>query len=341
MNFTSIGNLTVAAIIATNDISAEVTSPVYDEIFYQQMSEAPRLNDSIRVMSYNIRVDHGEDSHCENKWEHRKEKVESLINRYAPDVLALQEPNLMQLEDLQRAFGNEYAFTYFVVNPAAYDTPAEFPSEQSRETQAILYKKERFIDKKISNLGFWLSENPDVFSQIPSWDGSKYIRGANYVTLEDKITGKKFTVLNAHFDHQGLEARIASARLMIAKAYEIAPNDPVILVGDFNTFPGDSKVYNAFAESSLEFADVRDLAEKHYGIEASWVGWEYNNFNEKKLEQTNPGEPARFDQFFVKRGLVVVKWTGIPDDRFKMVWDGKLKEVYPSDHRPILAELLL
>lgn len=63
--------------------------------------EMPKLdNDQLRVMSYNIRVDHEADQNTENKWEFRIDKVVSLIQNYNPDVIGLQEPNKSQIKDI-------------------------------------------------------------------------------------------------------------------------------------------------------------------------------------------------------------------------------------------------
>ncbi|MBS0655007.1 MAG: hypothetical protein JSR46_04460 [Verrucomicrobia bacterium] len=163
-------------------VNVMIPDPILEEFSKLQ-------GDFTRVMSYNIRIDHEEDSnpqrdpHCDNAWSKRRDKVEAVIRRYNPDVIALQEPNETQIND---------------------------------------------------------------------------------------------------------------------------------------------------------FADVRRVANENLGRDATWVGWEYNPFNEKKQEVMNPGIPARFDQFFVSSNMNVLR-SAVGDDQFTI--DNRI--VYPSDHRPMIVDVVL
>jgi len=172
---------------------------------------------SIKVMTYNIRLDTPADS--VNQWPKRTNKVFDLIRKYDPDILGVQEAIHHQLLDLLK---NLPQYDYVGVGRDDGKTKGEF--------SAILYKKERFSLLKQGT--FWLSETPNVPGS-KSWDAA-ITRVASWAKLKDKKTNKEFLSINTHFDHIGNEARRRSANLLKQKANELAKDLPVIITGDFN-----------------------------------------------------------------------------------------------------------
>lgn len=245
------------------------------------------------------------------------------------------------MADLIESFNERYQAVFFKASERAYLQPELFASEQHRETMAIFYDKTRF--KLLDHGRFWLAPDENHEPTIPAWDGSIFSRVAVYAKFYDNRTGHSFLVLTAHFDHVGKEARKNSAHLIMNKAQELGGSIPLFVMGDFNTFQNDGgpEVYEAFASHFDLFSDVRDAAEHHYGIVSTWVGWEYNAFREEIMETLCPGKPSRWDHLFVTRSNVRVLRTAVPDDRYKISWKDKEKIVYPSDHRPILADCIL
>lgn len=172
---------------------------------------------SIKVMTYNIRLDTPVDS--VNQWPKRTNKVFALINKYDPDILGVQEAIHHQLLDLLK---NLPQYDYVGVGRDDGKTKGEF--------SAILYKKERF--KVLKQGTFWLSETPDVPGS-KSWDAA-ITRVASWAKLKDKKTSQEFLAINTHFDHIGKEARRHSANLLKQKANELGKDLPLIITGDFN-----------------------------------------------------------------------------------------------------------
>lgn len=301
-----------------------------------------RLNPQlIRLMSYNVRVDHEQDSNSENQWSVRRPILEEVITKYDGDILALQEPNERQIFDLKETFGDKYAIYYAKASERAYEKPEDFISEQHRETMAIFWQKERFTS--FDNGRFWLAPQPDQEPDKIAWDGSPFTRVAIYVGLEDRLTGQRFYLVTAHFDHLGLAARVNSAHLIMNKALEISQTLPVFVCGDFNTFEhgfGGPETFNAFSEYFDKFDDIRTIAKENLGTNATWVGWDYNPFNEVLLKQQYPELSARWDHLFISKSNINVLRTAVPDDRFVIEWDHAKKTVYPSDHRPIVCDFL-
>lgn len=305
-------------------------------------------NSHLRVMSYNIRVDHEADQNTENQWKFRIDKVASIINNYDPDVIGLQEPNKSQIEDLQKRFMDTHEIVYAVVNEKAHEDREFYKSEQHREAHAIMYRKDRI--KLIGKIGhFWLAENPNQFPETPQWGGSPFARMAVYAALKDKITDKVFRIFNAHFDHvynpnSNTDARVESAKLMAETALDVSQGIPVMLMGDFNTFveDGGPEILSAFKAYEKDgIYDVRDIALEVHGINNTWVGWSNNSYNEEAVKQQYPDKQnqIRYDQFYV-RDMNVLQ-TGVADDQWDVEFNGKTKRVYPSDHRPIIVDVVI
>lgn len=181
------------------------------------MTTLPSLAQSVKVMSYNIRLDTPQDSI--NQWPKRTHKVYALIKKYDPDLIGLQEVLHHQLMDLLK---NLPAYTYIGVGRDDGKTKGEY--------SAILYKKDRFEARHQNT--FWLSETPAVAGS-KSWDAA-ITRVASWGTFKDLKSNKEFLMINTHFDHIGKEARKNSAALLKQKASEIAKDYPLIITGDFN-----------------------------------------------------------------------------------------------------------
>ena len=267
----------------------------------------------IRVMSFNIRYGTANDG--ENHWDKRKEFLLDTIKAYNPDLLGTQETLGFQKDFIAAAFP-EYAWL---------GVGREDGKEQGEMT-ALFYRTARF--EKISTGHFWLSETPDVAGS-KSWDSS-LPRMVSYVFLKDKqnAQGSTFLFLNTHFDHRGEEARQESAKLIVAKAKELAPDQPAILTGDFNA-PVGSGPYTALFGTSDSSTDTA----------ARWI----DTF---RVAHPQPEEKeGTFSGFKVtaQQGPRI-DWIGCTShwkvinasiDRTER--DGRT----PSDHFPVTAELKL
>jgi endonuclease/exonuclease/phosphatase family metal-dependent hydrolase len=181
------------------------------------MTTLTSLAQSMKIMSYNIRLDTPQDSI--NQWPNRTHKVYALIKKYDPDLIGLQEVLHHQLMDLLQSLP---AYTYIGVGREDGKTKGEY--------SAILYKKDRF--EAINQNTFWLSEMPSSPGS-KSWDAA-ITRVASWGTFKDLKSNKQFLMINTHFDHIGKEARKNSAALLKQKSSEIAKELPLIITGDFN-----------------------------------------------------------------------------------------------------------
>lgn len=260
------------------------------------------FSQEIKVMSYNIRLDHPGDG--PNRWEHRKSKVASLLNYYEADFIGCQEVLYQQLTYLD---SNLKGYNYIGVG--------RDDGNQAGEYSTIFYMKDRY--DLITSSTFWLSPTPDQPSK--GWDAALN-RVCTYGLFRHKQSQQEIWVFNTHFDHVGKEARAASAQLILEKIKQLNQNNaPVILCGDFNTRPEEAPAQILGAA----LWNTRDKSHLIYGDAATWNAFEFNK------------KPAGcIDYIFTTPFpyLTVKKFATLTNSY-------ELK--YPSDHFPILATLQL
>lgn len=263
---------------------------------------------TIKIMTFNIRLDVPEDGL--NSWGNRKENLVGLINSYKPDIIGLQEAQYHQIDFIQKSLPE---FAWFGVG--------RDDGKKAGEFTAIFFKKSRFDTLKTST--FWLSETPEHPGK--GWDAA-YQRITTYGKFKDALSGKIFFLFNTHLDNEGELARIQSAKLIKNKVNLYCDDFPVLLIGDFNSFP-DSEPYKIVvskekADSLKQFYDSRKISKtKPKGPSGTFTGFDI---------KSNPTQPI--DYIFVSERISVLSHSTLSDS-----FNGFL----PSDHYPILVEILL
>lgn len=260
--------------------------------------------DSISVMSYNIRYDTPDDGI--NAWPNRSDQVAEVMGeKYQADIIGVQEALKSQIDDLQERLPD-----YTWVGVGRDD------GKEAGEFSPIFYKAERF--DLIATNTFWLSESPNQPGSI-SWDAA-ITRVASWAKLKDRASGRNFYIINTHFDHMGEVARVESAKVIGKFISGIEEEYPVIVTGDFNV-PETSEAYSVMTDLP-GILDARYASEtEHEGPTATFSNWE-----ELRPEET------RIDYIFARDNVRVLTHQ-ILDDRY----DGR----FPSDHLPILVDVLL
>lgn len=144
----------------------------------------------LTIGTYNIRYDNPKDTG--NLWVDRAPVIASLIRFHDFDIFGTQEGYKNQLDDITTALPQ---YNYYGVG--------RDDGKDKGEHSAIFYKKDEF---NLLNKGdFWLSQTPDKPGL--GWDATCCNRICSWVYLQHKKSGKKFYFFNAHFDHQGVQAR--------------------------------------------------------------------------------------------------------------------------------------
>lgn len=263
-----------------------------------------KIDDPIRVMTYNIRFDNPNDG--DNVWGNRKEKVATLIRFHKADIFCLQEALYNQVQFIDEAFPN---FEYYGIGRDDGELDGEF--------SPIFYNKTRF--KIIERGTFWLSEKPWVvgslgwFAQLP--------RIVTWIKFMDLSLAQEFYVYNTHFDHDSQLARDNSAKLISKKISELDPGLPVILCGDFNDRPGTTPYKNITDTSNVVLMSDPIHSTKYppLGPSFTFVGMDFRGMFGNRI-----------DYIFVNQ-LVKVNYHAIISENH----DG----IYPSDHLPVLIEM--
>ncbi|MBC8768549.1 endonuclease/exonuclease/phosphatase family protein [Arenibacter sp. BSSL-BM3] len=255
------------------------------------------------IMSFNIRYDEPEDK--EQNWHHRKENVVRMLKFYDLDIIGFQEVLLSQLNYLKTNL-KEYDF----VGVGRED------GVDKGEFVPIFYRKDRY--KKVEEGTFWLSETPEKVSK--GWDANLE-RIVTWAVLLDKRNDTEILILNTHFDHRGIEARIKSAQLLKSKIVDIAKGRPVIVTGDFNSVP-ESQAIQGLTDTRDENSLVNSQTVANFTYGPNWTspGFDTKPFDQRKV----------IDYIFLKNIPAVNRYA---------VFTEKLNEICLSDHCPVFVQI--
>lgn len=253
---------------------------------------------SYTIATYNIKYDNPKDT--VNAWNPRKKVIADLLRFNEVDIIGIQEGLSYQVEDLDSLLPDHAAIG------VGRDDGAK-----KGEYSALLYNKNIF--EVLDSNTFWLSPTPEVPSM--GWDAA-FPRICTWAALKVKKSNDIVFVFNTHFDHIGQNARKNSALLILKKIKEIAENNPVILMGDFNVKP-TTEVYQLLQKNLLDAFTITTTP--HFGPKAT-----FNNFDFFKVPE------QRIDFIFVNSFFTVLK-HGILNNHYGLK--------YPSDHFPVITEV--
>jgi endonuclease/exonuclease/phosphatase family metal-dependent hydrolase len=301
----------------------------FTALFVNRSLEAAAAEaESLRIMTFNIRYDNPRDGL--DIWNNRKDKVASMVRLYRADIVGMQEAQRNQIDDLAERLPK---YKWFGVGRQDGKDAGEFTP--------IFYRDDRL--ELLEQKTFWLSPTPDQEGSR-GWDAAlpRIATWAKFRARDGSDNEKaEFYIINTHFDHMGVVARLESAKLLRAKAAEIAGAAPVLLIGDFNCLPGSPPYLwligkeppapatdAATPQPAKESPATKDaLADAmlharlpHHGPTTTWNGFEAL-------------VPARKIDHIFFRGPVVIEHHAILADH----WDGR----FPSDHLPVMVEVTI
>jgi endonuclease/exonuclease/phosphatase family metal-dependent hydrolase len=149
------------------------------------------------MMSFNVRGSF-RNMRKANAWRNRAALNIEAIERYAPDLIGLQECQRGNLKAYRRNLPR-----YVRVRGPRYGNVIH------RDYNAILFGPTRL--GLLDSGGFWLNERPETFSR--SWD-ARVARSANWALFGLPGTGLSFLRLNTHLDHKSGLARREGSKLI-------------------------------------------------------------------------------------------------------------------------------
>lgn len=258
----------------------------------------------LTVMTFNLRTSTASDG--DHAWRYRRDKAAHIIREHAPDLIGTQEGREHMLAELRLE---------------AYDwVGAGRRGDHEDEHCAIFYKKEKL--ELIAQGTFWLSETPELAASR-SWDSS-LPRICTWAQLREKATGAQVMVFNTHLDHRGPIARQKGMELVWSRIQEMRREKPipVILTGDFNSYPVEPAVRMMRGEIAIredKFVQMQDV----YAVMDN-VGPSAN----PEFSGIQEGEPI--DYIFVTPEVQIV--SAEIDRR-------TINGMFPSDHYPVIARL--
>lgn len=254
----------------------------------------------ITIATYNLRFNNPNDGI--NAWPNRKEDVKALIRFHEFDIFGTEEGLIDQLKNIAE------------LDEFAYIGKGRDDGKEAGEHSAIFYKKDRF--KLLASGDFWLSETPDQPGK--GWDATCCNRICSWGKFKDKLTKKTFFFFCVHFDHQGVIARKESGKLMVKKIKEIAGSNPVVCVGDFNSYP-----------DSEQIQEMQTLLRDAYKVTETPPYGPVGTFNAFKFDAPLK---HRIDYIFVSSGIRILKYGVLTDSK---------DQRYPSDHQPVMVKAVL
>ena len=270
---------------------------------------------TLTVMTFNIRYGTANDG--ENSWEHRRTILFNCLDTFQPDIIGTQEALKFQIDEIRTQLQN-----YGTVGVGRYhgvELPDRLHESMDGESCRILYDSTRFA---VQNSGtFWHSDTPQLPGSM-SW-GNTLPRIVTWARFGFRDSKRTFFVFNTHY-HWDEPYRSNTSNLIMQKWREIAGNEPVILMGDFNMGP-DTYSHQLFTGRSSPESPRGNFID-------TWQAM-------KNLEE-NAGT---FNGFKGTRDRERIDWI-LATPHFRVsnaeIVYYQENDRYPSDHYPVLAALI-
>lgn len=269
---------------------------------------------ALQLATFNIRYE-DERLTGPRAWRERLRPAVNTLRRINPDIFGVQEALHGQVADL-RASMTDYDF-----HGVGRDD-----GKRTGEYAGIFFKRDAFIPVAGDAGTFWLSDTPEVVGSM-TW-GNEFPRVAAWIRLTDRASGRNFYVFNTHFDHRNQASREHAASLLAQRIDQRQhPEDPVVLLGDFNANEGNAAV-----------AYLRGQKSTLFGKPAVWKNGlmdPYELLNQGRTERTTlhlwrgVGSPiGKVDHILVSAGARVTSAAIVTD-----------REPFPSDHFPVAVRI--
>jgi endonuclease/exonuclease/phosphatase family metal-dependent hydrolase len=267
-----------------------------------------RSGEALRVATYNVHyiiLSKATGSWSVGDWERRKEPLDLTFKEVDADVIGFQE-----MESFSRGSDGSVnlARDWLAEQNPDWGVAASGESTVFPSTQPIFYRRARL--EALDQGWFFFSETPDVIYSR-TFNGS-YPAFASWAHFEERETGKKFRVVNFHFDFSsGSNQRKSAALVRDRVAPWIAAGERVFVIGDIND-DWDSVPAQMMAEAGVTFLPV----------EGSTYHWN------RGLNIT-----SAVDHLSHSRGIRAIGAPVVLRKKFGGEW--------PTDHYPVITDFVL
>ena len=221
------------------------------------------------VVTLNVRYDNPADG--PDAWSNRAEAVVQALAGFEADVIGLQEVLPGQAARIAAGLPG---FGMLIRSREAI--------EGRGEAVPILWRASAWRLDPEANGTFWLSETPHV-PGTRSWDSSlpRIVTWARLLPVpgpEEMQPRSPLWVFNTHFDHRGPEARFESAAMLVDRILDWCdPDEPVVLVGDFNARPDEPPILRIVGGDATDppLVDCWSSLNPEGVEDATWNGFEF------------------------------------------------------------------
>ncbi len=183
----------------------------------------------------------------------RAVRLKKLIDKYAPDVITLQEVNYQWFPYLVSEASTRLTDKYAYVGISGNGNRGGVGNARWDLYNLIFYNTEKF--ELIKSGDFWLSTTPDVPSR--NTPASQCMnRTCTWAILRDKQTGIAYFQANTHLTTCSEEYATHQAQVLCEQIEKLSCGLPVIITGDMNVSTvKNGKAYGCF--TGFGYADAR------------------------------------------------------------------------------------
>lgn len=297
--------------IYVQDFGKKINSKQKELVQYANQHQHEKL----RVMTYNMlyNVKSAEELlPYKHQWENRKPRLLEYIAYSKADLISSQELQDEQVQELMGSLGWNYYYYGLKTRE----------NEGRSDTNAIFFNPQRLELLESKTIPYQDKTGQNAFT---------------FCYFKDKLLDKKFAVINTKLTWGDVERRFSEASQLNEFASQQPTNIPILVMGDFNTFPFLEHHHNVFLDGDFIEKILTDHLLKdaknqsifgHFGPLCSIT-------NSKK--NLAPFAGPELNGFILDHILV--------NDRVTIFAHGidtaKVDGEYPSDHFPVIVDLFL
>ena len=270
------------------------------------------MDTPLRVITFNLKRDLP--FFRSHRWAQRREIAAELCRRSKADLIGVQELMPDMRRDLEELLAGEYAIAGF---GRYYGTRHTNEDEHSD----ILVRLERAELRYCKT--FWLSNRPEQYGSRGLL--AAYPRICTVAEIRLRDSGRCIRVFNTHFDHISGPARNLAARIILQYMQELDLREPMpkLLMGDLNASYA-SRCVRILRENLHQYPfRLQDAYEKYDGVRSNT----YHRFAGRVKAGRSP-----IDYIFASQEFEILS---------SRISTFSLDGEYPSDHFPLIADLVL